>query len=362
MKPVIVSATPLEELGLDSAALPSGIHERPGALSPSELMRSAFLDAAAPIAVESPAGALLCVNAAFEQLLGVRAERLIGESLGLALAGEDQLRLSLLRENCLGGEDQVGVEFTVTDSQRVEHLMLVTASLLTDVEGEALAISYHFQDVGLLKARLRESDRALAKVEALSKAEKTRLELSREQVFRAEAKVQRLESLLIAQQRIYHELSRGSGSDAVVDRVMAIVCPVGGFKVGEFWRGKVSGGRALAFRQAEFVADQAFAFGCVTGPGAELAFGVTAQWENAEQQLLFAHLKLEAEGLALASERVLLVEVRTEDRWFGVLRFMGGEPSLDASVGRMLEQVGLRLGDYLANKAGPAAAAPHAGG
>ncbi|GEM_PF-1295766 len=338
MKSVTTSVLGLSESSeLPLQAMPSGIYLRPSTAASGVLMASLFLDSAVPIAVEAVSGLLIRINVAFEQLSGVRAELLEGRCLAALLTGDARDRLRLVREECLAGRDQSGVEMELIDSNRVSHALLLTGSLLTDVDGEALAISYQFQDVGALRAQL---DGVQAKVRALeiqAATDRTLLERAREATGRAAGKVQRLESWLIAQQRISHLLSEAARGEDVVLGVLAILCPVAGFKSGEFWRVEAGHEGPEAVQNAVWTQGAA-------GQGGETPRR-SALGDN--RRALHELLKLsEAPGEAGVG-RVFLIEVRTRAHLWGVLRFSGLKHDLDSSLGRALAQVGLQLAQFL---------------
>ncbi len=315
-------------------ATPSGIHLRPSVAGSGALMASVFLDSAVPIAVESVSGLLLQVNAAFEQLSGVRAALLEGGSLPALLSLNARERLRWVREECLAGRDQSGVEIELVDSMSVSRTLLLTGSLLTDVDGEALAISYQFQDVGALHAQLDELRAKVRVLETQSATERALLERAREAAGRAGSKAQRLESWLLAQQRVSLVLSDAARGEEVVLRVLAVLCPVAGFKSGEFWRVEAGHEGPEAVRNTVWT---------------QAAAGQESQTEGGAHgpNRLALHELLKV-GEVAGVGRVFLIEVKTRAHVWGVLRFSGMKHDLDSSLGRALAQVGLQLAQHLA--------------
>ncbi len=339
MKSVTTNVFDLGESSeLPLQATPSGIHLRPSVAESGALMASVFLDSAVPIAVESVSGLLLQVNAAFEQLSGVRAELLEGGSLLALLQSDAGERLSLVREECLAGRDQSGVEIELVDSTLGSHALLLTGSLLTDVDGEAFAISYQFQDAGALHAQLDELRAKVRVLETQSATERVLLERAREAAGRATGRVQRLESWLIAQQRVSHVLREAARGEDVVLSVLAILCPVAGFKSGEFWRVEAGHEGPEAVRNTVWTQ-------AAVGQGGEADSGALGPSRLALRELLRL-------GEAAGVGRVFLIEVRTRAHLWGVLRFSGPKHDLDSSLGRALAQVGLQLAQYLAADSG----------
>ena len=151
----------LEEI---NASLTTEITERKRTEAELLKMSEVFMDAADPIIIRDLGGTIIDLNAEAERAYGWTREELLGQPFQIIVPPERADELEKLQLRCRGGETVRNFEGVRWTKQGRRIVVLTTLSLLSDKEGNPVAVASIAKDITDLKRTekaLRESEERL---------------------------------------------------------------------------------------------------------------------------------------------------------------------------------------------------------
>ena len=153
-----------KELEETNASLTAEISERKRTEAELLQMSAVFMDAADPIIIRDLDGTIIGLNAEAEQAYGWTLEELIGQPIKMIVPPERADEVEEIQLRCRRGETVRNIE-GVRWTKHGRHIpVLTTLSLLTDKEGNPVAVASIAKDISELKRTekaLRESEERL---------------------------------------------------------------------------------------------------------------------------------------------------------------------------------------------------------